>query len=107
LGKFIYESNVRMDVDDRVLMHLQLVIGTKLRRNEPFYFTWASDVSVGGGRTSVWVHSGANIVFSYYGKRQPSVNRTWLESLMRTANTPSGLQIVPEPADVGETEPLG
>ena len=105
MGKFVYEGAVRAEFDDRTLTHLQVVIGNKLRRSEPFFFTWYGDVSTGGGRTTVWVHSAANIVFGYYGKRQAGINRTWLEALMRTANSPSGLQVVPEPPDVGETEP--
>ncbi|WP_422613767.1 hypothetical protein [Microbacterium ureisolvens] len=54
MGKFIYEGGIRTDFDDRVLSHLQVAIGTKLRRNEPFFFTWHGDVSTGGGRTTVW-----------------------------------------------------
>jgi hypothetical protein len=107
VGKFIYEGTIRAEFDDRVLSHLQVAVGTKLRRNEPFFFTWHGDVSTGGGRTTVWVHSAANIVFSYYGGRMAQINRTWLEALMRTANSPGGLQVVPEPADEGGAEALG
>ena len=32
MGKFIYEGSIKVDFDDRVLAHLQLVIGSKLRR---------------------------------------------------------------------------
>lgn len=107
MGKFIYEGGVRTEFDDRVLSHLQVAIGTKLRRSEPFYFTWHGEVSSGGGRTTVWVHAGASLVFTYYGSRTARINRTWLEALMRTANSPAGLQVVPEPADDGGPEPLG
>jgi hypothetical protein len=107
VGKFIYESSIRTDFDDRVLSHLQVAIGTKLRRNEPFFFTWQGDLSTGGGRTTVWVHSGASLVFNYYGGRPASINRAWLEALMRTANSPSGLFVVSEPPDEGGAEPIG
>ncbi|MDQ1124787.1 DUF7882 family protein [Microbacterium trichothecenolyticum] len=99
MGKFIYESSVRTDFEDRLLAHLQVVVGNKLRRGEPFYFAWKDDISTGGGRTSVWVHPRANIVFKYNGGRPPALNRAWLEALMSTANSPSGLYVVPEPAD--------
>jgi hypothetical protein len=107
VGKFIYEGGVRTEFDDRVLSHLQVAIGTKLRRNEPFYFTWHGDVSTGGGRTTVWVHAAASLVFTYYGGRPARINRTWLEALMRTANSPGGLQVVTEPPDDGGSEMLG
>ncbi|MFB7892445.1 ATP-dependent DNA ligase [Microbacterium sp. NPDC056044] len=108
MGKFIYEGGIRAEFDDRVLSHLQVAMGTKLRRNEPFFFTWAGDISTGGGRTTVWVHSGASLVFSFYGGRPAKTNRTWLEALMRTANSPAGLHVVPEPPDEGSSaETLG
>lgn len=107
VGRLTYDGGVRVELDDRVLSHVQVVIGTKLRRNEPFFFTWQGDVSTGGGRTAVWLHSGAGLVFWYYGGRPPRLNRTWLEALMRTANSPAGLQIVPEPPEAGGgAEPL-
>lgn len=104
MGKFIYQGSVRADFDDRLLSHLQVVVGTKLRRNEPFFFTWAGEVANGSGRTSVWVHGAADLVFGYYGKRQVAINRTWLEALMRSANSPGGLMVVPEPAETPDTE---
>ncbi len=99
MGKFIYEGNVKTEIEDRALTHLQLVITAKLRRGEPFAFTWKEDPSIGGGRTTVWVHAGSAIVYKYHGSRQPSVNRDWVEALAFTANAPSGLYLVPEPAE--------
>jgi hypothetical protein len=98
MGKFIYESSVKTDIEDRALAHLQLVITSKLRRGEPFGFSWREDVSIGGGRTTVWVHAGSAIVFKYHGSRNPSINREWVEALAFTANSPTGLYLVHEPA---------
>lgn len=99
MGTFIYEGGVRNDFEDRLLAHLQVVVGNKLRRGEPFSFVWKDDISTGGGRTSVWVHPRANLVFTFHGGRPPALNRAWLEALMTTANSPTGLYVVPEPAD--------
>jgi hypothetical protein len=99
LGRFVYEESARAEFEDRLLMHLQIVIGNKLRRGEPFYFTWVNDASTGGGRTTVWVHARASLVFKFHGSRTPQINRFWIEELLRTANTPSGLMVVPEPPD--------
>jgi len=99
VGKFIYEEQARIDVDDRLLAHLQIVIGNKLRRGEPFYFSWKEDQSLGGGRSAVWVHPGATLVFKFGGSKAPVINRTWLEELMYTASSPAGLRIVPEPQE--------
>ena len=100
MGRFIYEDTARIEFDDRVLAHLQVVMGTKLRRTEPFFFTWRDDLGAGGGRTSVWVHPHAHLVFKFHGSRAPRLNRAWLDALMLSANSPSGLYVVPEPADV-------
>ncbi len=104
MGRFSYEGDAKVDIDDRVLAHLQVVIGQKLRRGEPFFFTWRNDASIGDGRTTVWLHSQASIVFKFHGSRQPTLNRAWLEALTQTANSGSGLHLVPEPtgAPAGE-----
>lgn len=97
MGKFVYEEQVRAEFEDRLLAHLQIVIGNKLRRGEAFYFTWKEELSVGGGRSAVWMHPGASLVFKFSGGRAPAINRTWLEALMYTASSPTGLHVVPEP----------
>lgn len=99
MGKFIYEGSVKTEIEDRALTHLQLVMTAKLRRAEPFPFSWREDTSVGGGRTTVWVQPGSSLVFKYFGSRQPSINRAWVEALAFTANAPSGLYLVPEPQE--------
>jgi hypothetical protein len=96
MGKFTYENTIRVDFEDRLLLHLQTVIATKLRRGEPFFFSWRDDPSVGDGRTSVWLHANSAITFKFYGSRMPKMNREWLEALAYTANQPSGLYVVPE-----------
>lgn len=103
MGKFIYEGSVKSEFEDRALTHLQLVITAKLRRGEPFPFSWREDPSVGGGRTTVWVHASSSLVFKYYGSRKPAINRAWIEALAFTANSPSGLHLVPEPAEEPQT----
>jgi len=97
VGRFNY-GNVKLVVEDRALAHLQAVIGNKLRRGEPFFFTWREDPSTGEGRRSVWLHPAADINFQYFGSRSPSLNRDWLEVLSVTANSTTGLHLVPEPA---------
>lgn len=70
----------------------------KLRRGEPFPYSWKEDASIGGGRVTVWLHAGSSLVFKYVGSRQPEINRAWVDALAYTANSPGGLYLVPEPA---------
>jgi hypothetical protein len=97
MGKFIYNNTIKVDFEDRLLSHLQVVITTKLRRGESFTFMWKDDSSIGDGRTMVWLYPNASMVFKFYGGRKPSLNPAWLEALSAVANSNSGLYIVPEP----------
>jgi len=99
MGKFVYSDTVKVEIEDRALAHVHAVIGAKLRRAEPFFFTWRDDSSLGDGRTSVWVHPAQPLVFKFYGSRRPALNPAWVEALAHTANSPRGLHIVPEPPE--------
>ncbi len=106
MGKFIYDGSTKVDIEDRALAHVQVVVGTKLRRGEAFYFTWREDASVGDGRTSVWLHESIPVVYRFSGSRRPELNTAWLDALAYTANSSAGLHVVPEPAE-GSTPPAG
>ncbi|XKF89740.1 ATP-dependent DNA ligase [Microbacterium lacus] len=106
MGKFTYDQEVRVDIDDRLLLHLQIVIGNKLRRGESFYFSWRLDPSLGHGRRSVWIHPYAALTFTFGESRTTQMSRAWIEALATTANSQRGLYAVPEPAPdaVGDGE---
>ncbi|PYY35626.1 ATP-dependent DNA ligase [Curtobacterium sp. MCPF17_046] len=103
MGKLVYDSTFTAEFDDRLLTHLQIVIGMKLRRGESFMFSWKDDVELGDGRTAIWLDRSMPLVFRYSGGRVPAVNRAWVEALGLTAGSSAGLRIVPEPTDSGET----
>jgi hypothetical protein len=83
-------------MDDRVLAHLQVVIGMKLRRSENFFISWRSTVASGKGRNSVWIDNGIPIYCEFEGSRIPAINREWIEQLATSAATNFGLQITEE-----------
>lgn len=97
MGTLQYDSTFTADFDDRLLAHLQIVIGAKLRRHESFYFSWKDDARVGNGRTTIWLHPAIPLVYKYFGSRMPAINRAWIDELAISANSPGGLQIVREP----------
>lgn len=103
MGRFSYEGEVRVEFEDRLLAHLQLIIGTKLRRGESFYFSWGEDSSIGEGRTTIWLHPHCTLVYRYSGRRKPRLNMSWVDALAYTANSPAGLYIVPEPAETTDS----
>ena len=99
VGRFTYDAIVKIDFEDRLLAHLQVVIGAKMRRGESFHFSWKDDQSIGDGRTTVWIHPRCSIAYKFYGGGRPQINRAWVDALMTTANSPAGLYVVPEPPE--------
>ena len=103
MGRFIYDTMANsVDIDDRTLAHLRVVVMNKLRRTEAFMFD--VEIGDGSGRRSFWMHPSVPIQFHFFGSRQPRINRAWVEDLMQTASGPNGLSITPEPAD--ESAPM-
>ncbi|HEY0258379.1 MAG TPA: ATP-dependent DNA ligase [Lacisediminihabitans sp.] len=98
MGKLLYGPSVEIIFDDRVLAHLQLAMGQKLRRHEGFFFSWKDETVVGDGRSTLWIETSIPLVFRYNGGRMPAINRDWLEVLVRSSNSPQGLQLTDESA---------
>ena len=100
LGSLIYGSpGSKIEIDDRLLAHLQLVIVTKLRRNEQFLFAWDHDEAYARGHTALWINPSIPLHFQYVGGKRPTLNRAWTEALMDAANSTGGLRAVPEPPE--------
>lgn len=108
MGKLYYDSTTSIDFEDRVLAHLQIVIGAKLRRGEAFPFSWRDDHSIGEGRNSLWLAPGISLHFKYYGSRPPSINPEWISELSALANTDAGLRLIAEPTtEAGKAQHAG
>ena len=104
VGAFIYDTGWNaIEIDDRILAHLRIVMMSKLRRSEPFMF----DVEMhdGTGRRSFWVNEAVPMQFRFSGHRPSHINRVWIEQLMEAANGPNGLTILPEPPEPSEFRP--
>ena len=99
MGSLIYgTSSIEVEFEDRVLEHLQIVIATKLRRRESFFFSWRDTPKVGDGRSSIWLDPGIPLYFKYSGGRVPAINRDWLNELTASSNSSSGLVLTDEPS---------
>ena len=92
MGQLRYASDRIVEVDDRLLAHVEAAIISKLRRNESFALRLDDET---GART-LWLSPATALMFDYAGPR-PTISRPWLELLVETANTPGGLRLVPEP----------
>jgi len=100
MGKLIYgNAGVVINLDDRVLAHLQIVVSAKLRRNEAFFFSWKDGVATGSSRGSVWIERSIPLYFHFKSMAMGPLNRSWLEKLTQSANSSQGLILTEEPAD--------
>lgn len=97
MGTLIYgNAGFAVTIDDRTLTHLQLVISSKLRRHENFFFTW--NPGIGAGSTSMWIDQSIPIIFHFTEDCLHEVNREWLNLLAISAVSSRGMQLLPEPA---------
>lgn len=98
MGKLIYgASSTEIEFEDRALLHLQIVFATKLRLGESFMFSWKDDPSIGDGRSTVWIDRSIPLFFKFYGSKVPTVNPRWVEDLLASANSGTGLILTTEP----------
>jgi hypothetical protein len=44
----------------------------------------------------VWVHPAQSLTFHFSDQAVPEINSDWLDRLLRSANSTSGLLVVPE-----------
>ena len=100
MGTIIYDANPLVEIEDRTLAHLQVVIINKLRRRESFSFSFENKDRL----ISVWVNPTTPLAFVYGGNRRPTLNRLWIEKLADTANQAGGLRVIPEPMQPAPAE---
>lgn len=96
MGFLIYAGKSEYEFEDRVLAHLKVAVGMKLRRQESFFLSWSNPVEHGSGRLSLWVSPGIPLVFRFSGSRAPELNPAWLEVLNDLSHTPRGLIMISE-----------
>ena len=99
MGSLIHDATV-IEFDDRLLLHLQIVIVNKLRRRESFAMSWRDSPEIGDGRSTIWLDPSIPLYFKFSGSRIPAVNRDWLEILADSASSSSGLLVTDELGNV-------
>lgn len=94
MGKLIYGSSSRvLEIDDRVLVHLKVVVLSKLRRGESFALSWAHGIDHGSGRSTLWMHQAIPVQFMFNGNRRPTLDRQLIDQLIVAANSPDGIDL--------------
>ncbi|QHC69290.1 hypothetical protein [Rathayibacter sp. VKM Ac-2801] len=98
----LHDDQRSFEFEDRLLTHLQIVVGVKLRRSECFSLSWLPGRETGAGRQSLWISTGTPLHFEFNGSRVPALNRDWIELLIRESGGGIGLNL----SDDRSREPL-
>ncbi|MGO4595012.1 ATP-dependent DNA ligase [Leifsonia sp. 2TAF2] len=98
MGVLVYGGHQEIEIDDRMLAHLQIVIGSKLRRREGFFVSWAGAAGADCGRVTIWVDPAITLVFRYNAVTPGGIDREWLETLMAASNSNHGLLMTEQSA---------
>lgn len=93
MGRLVYGASKEVELDDRVLAHLKVVVLSKLRRGESLALSWTHDVSRGSDRSTIWVHPSASLQFVFGGSAKPELDRELVERLIDAANSPEGINL--------------
>lgn len=100
MGQLAYDHiGPAVDIDDRTLAHLKVVITAKLRRNESFTLSWTNPDA--HGRTTIWMHPSIPVGFDFDGPEPTDLNRQWIKQLADSAVGAQGIVLTGEHSDSG------
>ncbi|MFS0852165.1 hypothetical protein [Microbacterium sp. 179-I 3D4 NHS] len=104
MGSLYYGDTAEpIQIEDRALAHLKVVIATKLRRNESFTLSWRHPDGEPVGRSTIWLHPSIPLRFVFQEPSSPELSRAWIEELAHSANSSGGITLVEEHlAEAGE-----
>jgi len=94
MGTLQYGASGRpIEMPDRILAHLKVLISTKLRRSESFPLSWDHIVDGVVERSSIWLHCSIPLEFRMDAEAAGQLDRTYLQQLADAANTSTGIVI--------------
>lgn len=104
MGQLFYgNSDTPIELPDRLLAHVKVVVATKLRRNESFTMSWQHADGTPGGRSTLWLQPAIPLRFVFDSPETELLDGTYLKELAHAAGSSGGmlldLRAVPEPAD--------
>jgi len=93
MGKLFYGSDPQpIDIEDRLLQYLQVVLSTKLRRSESFTITWTG-ATAQQHRTTLWIQPSISLRFLYDSAESTRLSGGYLRQLADQAAMSSGLML--------------
>jgi hypothetical protein len=93
MGYLFYGNTAEpIEIPDRLLAHLKVVVATKLRRSESFTLSWRHTEDIPGGRSTIWLQPSIPLRFVFHSDSE-TLDPELLTRLANAANTSQGLTI--------------
>lgn len=90
MGKLFYGTqSAPIEIPDRLLAHVKVVMATKLRRGEAFTLSWTT----ASGRESIWVQQSIPLRFVFSTSEPETLDPELLTSLAKAANVAGNLPL--------------
>jgi hypothetical protein len=94
MGKLFYSNATEpIDIDDRLLAHVKVVVATKLRRGESFTLSWKHLPGEAGGRSTIWLQPAIPLRFVFSSAENETLDPAFLRDMANAANSSGGLTI--------------
>ncbi|MFG6446256.1 hypothetical protein ACFXP7_13160 [Microbacterium sp. P06] len=94
MGKLFYGSTDQpIEMPDRVLAHVKVVVATKLRRGESFTMSWRHDDDTPRGRSTIWIQPSIPLRFVFASAEPELLDPEHLKRLANDASSTSGLVV--------------
>lgn len=89
MGHLYYGGTANpIDMPDRLLAHVKVVVATKLRRGESFTMSWRD-----GGRSTIWLQPSIELRFVFSSPEPELLDPDLLQQLANEAATASGMTL--------------
>lgn len=101
MGKLTYGAIQReIVIDDKLLAHIEVVVLSRLRRNNAFALRWTENVEGGDDvRRTIWVHPNSDLYFEYETPEHGELDREVLDKLAKSADSNAGINLRMDASD--------
>lgn len=94
MGSLFYGGETTpIDIPDRVLAHIKVIIATKLRRGESFTLSWRHPAGEPVGRSTIWIQPSIPLRFVFESPEPEMLDAEMLKQLAVEASSTAGLLI--------------
>jgi hypothetical protein len=94
MGQLYYGDTAEpIEIPDRLLAHLKIVITTKLRRSESFTLSWRHLEGDAGGRSSLWLQESIPLRFVFDSAEPEQLDSSALQEMAHRASASTGLVV--------------